>query len=1316
LAEVLLVEWKRYGSIVITLMFALAIQPAISLHAENTISPSPEELISEQWRWSRFGAAHGIPAGDIALSVETADGQLWVAGTQGLSRFDGYRWQQHPRFAGQRVVGLLAYGPRSILVFSDRKLYLSYGKLGEESFREVQLTTADGKAYSFSRIAVWKSDELVLTTLFAPPKVVNLSLCQSGHTADSSLLRCIVQSAAAELNFAVMGPKGSMVAMDKDTLRHWVKGVSTSAVSITPTVNKPWDSSVVAAFADATDGSALVSVRNPAYMRGAWEFTPHQQPKRIAAFGKAEIVVAAARDAGTAIAILNDGRCWFRHHGKWTLLNNPPPQLRHAQHLSWTQNGNLLAGGHEELFLHQFSEQRWRVKQFPAGDTRNEVNAIVRRGALTWLGTTSGLVCMEGSRVFDCRLPAAFRSEPITSLLQDRQGTLWASSGSGFAGILRFQQGAWRYFGPEHGLQAGPVHSLFESRDGAIWALSAAPEIDGVSAPGVWRFDGNRFARWNPVPGSLHSATLGMSQTADGALWFLQRRNISRWFSGKWQHWRSGAELAKDGMLFSISRAERGGVWFSDRLNGLGRIHADGKVQYIRILANSRANSVWSIQELPNSSNANSDSDRVLATTHLGVAIVTRDGINLLQLSSGLPQRRFWPIHLSPDEICLGSHGAGLWCMPAQKLSQATPRVFISRSLLGDTVNIGWRAYGWQAKQDAASIETRSRLDGGSWSVWGLNRELQFAAPAAGDHLVEVEARSWAGDVSPYIARHSFQIAGPFWKQLWFQLFMVGLLLFASLAFAANHIRSRRFRAALAASERRFRALIENNHEGILLSDAEGRLQYLSPAAEKLLGFCLSDLEAAPKDAWDFFRSHDHDRDKARGTLEKSVTLPGERLHGELRHHHPELGWRWMEFSCVNLLAEPGVASIVINTRDFTERRQSEEAILLATHRAEEAAQAKSDFLAVMSHEIRTPINGMLGMCQLLESTTLDIEQREYVQSMGFSTRALQTLLNDILDFSRLEAGRMQLETSPCSIQHILQDVTALFEPQLRQRSIGFRTEIDSLFPEAILADANRLRQIILNLVGNAAKFTNHGSIRVVVTTHRALTAGGEREWRLTVEDTGIGIPSYRLPTIFDRFTQADASTNRRFGGSGLGLTIVKALVEAMGGSIMASSIEGKGSAFTIALPLLPALVDVSRASHVEDVGRIDGLHVLVVEDNQVNLTVARRLLEKGGAVVSVATSGFEAIDLCAARTFDIILMDCQMPEMDGLETTRRLRLSEPVGRHTPIIALTANAFAADRENCLAAGMDEFLSKPVDRRDLFRMVQRLAAVPSVSPH
>jgi PAS domain S-box-containing protein len=519
---------------------------------------------------------------------------------------------------------------------------------------------------------------------------------------------------------------------------------------------------------------------------------------------------------------------------------------------------------------------------------------------------------------------------------------------------------------------------------------------------------------------------------------------------------------------------------------------------------------------------------------------------------------------------------------------------------------------------------------------------------------------------------------------------------------------------ALHESEERFRKLIEKSPLPTVVTDLKGVVYFFNDRFTEIYGYTIDDISHV--DQWYELAYPDEDyRRIVRTTWDNAV----EKAFASNTDIEPQ-EWevttkdgrkRRCEF---RMMPSGGMSMVIIN--DVTEQYQAIEAIRRAKNEAEAASLAKSQFLANISHEIRTPMNAIIGMSGLVLDTKLDDQQRDYMEIVNTSSTHLLSLLDDILDLSKIEAGKIELQKRPFNLSH---EINACMEAMIQRahdKGLEINLKVNPDAPDTLLGDVGRWRQVLLNLTGNAIKFTKAGSINVKVdikSHHKQKIT-----LQTSVSDTGIGISSQKLDTIFDPFSQADASTTRKYGGTGLGLTISRQLVEMLGGEIWVESTPGQGSRFSFTtefqldnIPPVHSEPNAHADTTSEPLPRyksLKGLRALLAEDNLVNQRLTKALMEKQGFRVTVAENGRQALKAVAVRRFDLILMDIGMPEMDGLAATRAIRKMEDADQpEMPILAITAHALKEDQERCLAAGMNGFLTKPIEAKQLYEMVQKI---------
>jgi signal transduction histidine kinase/ligand-binding sensor domain-containing protein/CheY-like chemotaxis protein len=1061
-----------------------------------------------------------------------------------------------------------------------------------------------------------------------------------------------------------------------------------------------------------------------------------------------EVVLSLYEDGSGALWIGTDGGGLIRfHEGKFTAFTNREGLPDNSVYtIAQDQEGNLWAGTHAGLArLHDGTVAVYTTRNgLPNDYVRSLIPA--RDGGL-WIGTNGGGLSrfQEGKlEVYTTR--TGLPSDAISAVSEDRLGNLWV--GTFGAGIARVAGGATSLYDTKDGLSNDDVDCLFMDRDGALWIgttggginrLADAPILTydtqeglsneialavfedhtgtlwvGTNGGGVNRFREGKFGALTIREGLPDNFVVSIAEDGEGGMWFGTRKGLARLWNGKFKVYTK-----KDGLPADIAMAlyadHNGNLWIGTRA-GLSRFSQGVFHNYTT--ANGMSNNVvLAIQE-------DQQGNLWIGTGGGGLNRLNKDGhFEIFDSKRGLSSDMIMCIHVdSAGVIWAGTSSNGLNRLQNGKITVYTSREGLPvegffRILEDDSHNL------WLSSDDGIIRVSKQQLDD---LAAGKIRTL---SPAAYSTSAGMKSKECNG---------AFQPAG--WKardgRLWFPT-MKGVVAVdpghlgregPAPGVILEQVRIDRHDMHFAGAPVRVRpgsGELEIRYTAIGFRDA-GAITF----RYKLEGFDSDWVEAGNRRAA-FYTNIPPGSYRFRVTARNEFGTwngTGASISFTLEPHFYQTRWYYVLW----LVGVAGITALVHTLRvrqlrarerelsqrveertealrrEMAERERAEEDLLKAKE-AEQASRIRTEFLANVSHEIRTPINGILGMAELALKSKPTSEQAEYLGTVRNCANSLLAVVNDIVDFSHIQAGKLRLDRKEFRLHDNIGETLKIAGIQAKQKGLDLRSRIEPDVPEVVSGDPIRLRQVLLNLLGNAVKFTERGEVFM-----RVECAGREDhtvELHFVVHDTGIGIALEKQALIFEGFSRGDSSINRKHGGSGLGLTIAQQLVHLMGGKIWVESEAGRGSAFhfTARVGFVREHQGPKTSSEPSSGDQLASLHILLAEDNLVNQKIGKGLLVKRGHSVVIAKDGKEAVSFLAREAFDIVLMDIQMPVMDGLEATRLIRESEKqTGKHLPIVAVTAHAVEGYRTQCVEVGMDAFLSKPLVPDLLFETVEGLA--------
>jgi len=970
----------------------------------------------------------------------------------------------------------------------------------------------------------------------------------------------------------------------------------------------------------------------------------------------------------------------------------PVPARNGVTALAQGPDGRIYAGGEGEIFTIEADEVIQRASTETPGSPVVFAIYVDARGGLWW-GDGVGLAYRRGGHSRRVGPADELKLSSVQVIARMRDGQIWVG---GFGGLAQFVGQAFTTFDTDDGLPSANTRPILRTSDGTLWVGTA----DGLA-----RRRGGRFEALSVQHGLPGRYIITLAEDRQGRLWVGTDRGLALKTADAGFQAQSLGPGPDDGAVSAIREDSDGRIWVGQADRGIYRIDPQGSAELVPI-----ANHSFSLPRILVARDG-----RVWLSADDGLLLLEGDEVRHYGVADGLA-------HDSPAFIVEDEHGhiwfsyrsgAGLTRFDGKEFRTWTTQDGLAHN---SVYSLGFDSHGVLWVGSARGVD---RFDGTYFRNYGPQEGFASTESNTGGFLCEPKGQIWFGtaeglsrydpelDLSPRtplrVSLRSVRLASvdviEDGQQVAYQ--HNSLKVHVQVVDFGNP-RRRSIRLRLLGLSERWMSLSDPTWSVPMLAAGTYTLQVQARRHDEPWSPVVSRTFEVSAPWWRSWWAI-----VGWGLLICGLVYGGAR-------------WRMHVLASHNRRLQEMVADrTAVLEAHRAELEQTQSYLKTSNQELRAANRTKSEFVANVSHEIRTPMNGILGMTELALHESLSPRVREYLETVQYSGQALLQLINDILDISRMESGRLELDVAPMSIRELVEGVRRSQALAAEAKNVDLAVQVDADTPDRWSGDAGRLRQVVMNLVGNAVKFTRVGFVRVVVDLPEPEAKHAPQAvLRIRVQDSGVGIPPEKQDSIFEKFTQADGSTTREFGGTGLGLAISRQLVSLMGGQLKVHSEPGVGSTFTLEVPLTrlnecPVSV-APRASSATQMSLPigDGLRVLVAEDNAVNQMVVRRMLERLGHSVRVVEDGLQAVAVVAEEDFDLVLMDVQMPELDGIEATRRIRSSGGAWAGVPIIALTAHAMAGDRERTLAAGLDGYLTKPLSPMALQEALAQLEEVAS----
>lgn len=1243
-----------------------------------------KESYNQQWKWANFDEKTGLIRSAYLNLYHSKNGDYWAVSDKGIFKYDHYKWNQinyfdaTNSFANPGIIDEDSKG-NLFVCLSDTLFLISNGIT-----KKINLNVK-GKSLSIEK-AYLKSDTVYIKYKFYKDPLSRFGLIVSGKLQEiwkekktpTVSYTNLFKTKAGNIYFT---NNEKVFQVSEDKLK-FIYSINSGPVKINQiSENENRDGFITYSFSPADLSIQKVNFEKSTFSKPI-RLEDIYFPRSIDIFKDGNILILNKQGSTYLLNKNNQLIEWVN-----------PVNIGSRNFLYIDRNEDIWMGSFAKLSWLQNNNKYWTYKKFNYLKNNNNIKCLFwDKDSNIWASLQLGLIKIDkyGKETFFESVNGK-KLQELTAINQDINGNIWVGSGALKNMTFSFDGKLWKEHNANNGFTDNCVHKIEKGVDGKLYFLVFINRgFENGIGEGVICLDNGKFIKpvWNKT--LKQNRFYSFLQQKDKTIWLVGTRYLVKIKGNKVFEFNEERGLPQ-GNIYDITEDNEGQIWFFATPKGLFKIEndlifpidskfeKDSRRSVAEILIDHR-NTIW-------------------FTGSEGLYAFHQNSIYQIDQKLGLQSQATWPIIRINNNLYVGTNGEGINSLDLSILDIPPPLVTISPiQVEGKEAGFVWKAITYnQTYPDEYSISYS--INGENWSQWSSEQQVIIQGLKYGNNKLLYKVRGLFPRNSNDIFESRIKVPYPYYLQPTFYVPIL-LLLLALFAISIQYlINNKRNINRLKQNEKRMESYIRSmpfnsailNENGICL---ESMFPFQSRGQEFSVSIGQSLLEL-------------FDQEKAtelKNAIQKCIHLQFYEtkeftyttIKGETKYYEIRISPFEESFEVSNK-----VIAVFI---DVTDSKLTQEELIKAKQVAEKANQAKMHFLSNMSHEIRTPMNAIIGITDMMLDEIKEPPHDENIQIIKKSADHLLVIINDILDISKIESGKIDIESINFNLHDQIKQLVNTLKYKASNKGILFSYFIQENIPENLFGDPVRLHQILVNILGNALKFTEMGEVKLEVNFEPK--TDNEVEIQFKIIDTGIGIAKENQAKIFESFAQEGKNITRRFGGTGLGLSISKHLTQLLNGQISLESEKNKGSIFTIKIPFKLAKILPQFQQSVFEVKDLKNAKILIVEDNKMNQIVTNQLLKKWNSTTQSAYNGHEALDRLTEENFDLILMDLQMPVMDGYETTKKIKEQKKWNK-IPIIALTADAFPEIKKQALEVGMDEFITKPFNQEELYQKISKL---------